>query len=94
MNQVILNACYRSHTDFINGSLWTSVRRYNAVNTHRATYLGPVEDVLNRQHGHDGEHLFTAAQMDGHDQHLTQHGLQRELSHLNNKRPMLIKHRH
>lgn len=45
-------------------------------------YLWPVEDVLHRQHGHNGEHLFTAAQVDGHDQHLTQHGLQRKLCHL------------
>ena len=46
-------------------------------------YLRSVEDVLHGQHGDDGEHLFTAAQMNGHDQHLTQHGLQRELGHLN-----------
>lgn len=45
-------------------------------------YLRPVKDILHRQHRHDCEHLFAAAQMDGHDQHLTQHGLQRELSHL------------
>lgn len=45
-------------------------------------YLGSVEDVLNRQHRNNGQHLFTAAQVDGHDQHLTQHGLQRKLCHL------------
>ena len=28
------------------------------------TYLGSVEDVLHGQHGHDGEHLVTTAQVD------------------------------
>ena len=45
-------------------------------------HLGSVEDVLDGQHGDDGEHLLTAAQVDGHDEHLTLHGLQGELSHL------------
>ena len=45
-------------------------------------HLGSVEDVLDGQHGDDGEHLLTAAEVDGHDEHLTKHGLQRELSHL------------
>lgn len=45
-------------------------------------YLGPVEDVLHRQHGHDGQHFLAAAQMHRHDQHFAQHGLQGEFCHL------------
>ena len=45
-------------------------------------YFGPVEDVLHRQHGHNGQHFLTAAQMHRHDQHFAQHWLQRELCHL------------
>lgn len=45
-------------------------------------YLWSVENILYWKHWHNGQHLFTAAKMDGHDQHLTKHGLQRKLSHL------------
>ena len=47
-----------------------------------SSYLWPVEDVLHGQHGDDGEHLVTAAQVHRHDQHLGQHRLQGELGHL------------
>lgn len=48
----------------------------------RTPYLGPVEDVLYRQHGHDGQHFLTAAQVHRHDQHFAQHWFQGEFCHL------------
>lgn len=45
-------------------------------------YLRPVEHILNRQHGDYCQHFLTASQVYRHDQHLTQHGLQREFCHL------------
>lgn len=48
-------------------------------------YLGPVEHVLHGQHRDDGQDFVAASEMDGHDQHLTQHGLEREFGHLNEK---------
>lgn len=44
--------------------------------------LGPVEDVLNTEHGDDCQDLIAASQVHWHDQHLGQHRLQGKLCHL------------
>lgn len=49
---------------------------------HLAPYLGSVEDILHRQHGHNSQHLFATAQMHRHDEHFAEHWLQRKLRHL------------
>lgn len=41
----------------------------------------PVEHILHRQHGDNGEDLVGALQVDRHDEHLGKVGLQRELCH-------------
>mmetsp|Transcript_5529 Transcript_5529/g.10158 ORF Transcript_5529/g.10158 Transcript_5529/m.10158 type:complete len:227 (+) Transcript_5529:411-1091(+) len=44
--------------------------------------FGSVEDVLDRKHADDREHLLRAAQFCAFDQNLRQLGLERELGHL------------
>mmetsp|Transcript_2661 Transcript_2661/g.9436 ORF Transcript_2661/g.9436 Transcript_2661/m.9436 type:complete len:429 (+) Transcript_2661:131-1417(+) len=48
----------------------------------RLLLLGPVEDVLHREHGHDREHLVGALQGHRRDEDLGQRRLERELCHL------------
>lgn len=51
--------------------------------THRGLFfLGPVEDVLRRQHGHHSEDLLWACQVHRGNQHLGHWGLQGKLRHL------------
>ena len=43
--------------------------------------LWPVEDILDGEHGDDGEDLVAAAEVHRHDQHLREVRLQGELGH-------------